>query len=182
MANDQRLVAKPLLAGRNDLRQPGVSRALWRAATPQALSEHRCLLNSHYSGREEWCITNSKNSAGAGFRAVASIIRSAEERALAGAGIARCRPTCADGNWLTAIARLLRDYQTAACRCIGAPIRVVCRSVRKCSRILVGGSSAAARRWIGCNVLRSDDRSTASGTCGHQIQQHTAQVPWVGYA
>ncbi|XVN17005.1 hypothetical protein QZH47_14920 [Pseudomonas corrugata] len=53
-AIDERLVARPAGVARDDLRQPGLSRSVRRTTNPQALAEHRCLLNSHYSGREEW--------------------------------------------------------------------------------------------------------------------------------
>ncbi len=55
VANDERLVARPLLAWHEmTCASPAYLERFGEPLTPQALAEHRCLLNSHYSGREEW--------------------------------------------------------------------------------------------------------------------------------
>ncbi len=54
-AIDERLVARPLLAWHEmTCASPAYLDQYGEPETPLALAEHRCLLNSHYSGREEW--------------------------------------------------------------------------------------------------------------------------------
>ncbi len=54
VGNDERLVARPLLAWHEmTCASPVYLEHYGEPTTPQALAEHRCLLNSHYSGREE---------------------------------------------------------------------------------------------------------------------------------
>lgn len=53
--SDARLVARPLLAMQElTCASPTYLERFGEPKTPMALSEHRCLLNSHYRGREEW--------------------------------------------------------------------------------------------------------------------------------
>lgn len=55
VANDERLVAKPLLAWHEmTCASPVYLEQFGEPKTPADLAGHRCLLNSHYSGREEW--------------------------------------------------------------------------------------------------------------------------------
>lgn len=55
VGSDERLVAKPLLAMQElTCASPAYLERYGEPSNPMALSEHRCLLNSHYSGREEW--------------------------------------------------------------------------------------------------------------------------------
>ena len=54
VANDERLVAKPLLAWHEmTCASPAYLQQYGEPLTPADLVGHRCLLNSHYSGREE---------------------------------------------------------------------------------------------------------------------------------
>ncbi|MFW9080301.1 LysR family transcriptional regulator [Pseudomonas sp. P2757] len=116
VANDQRLVAKPLLAWQEmTCASPAYLERFGEPLTPQALSEHRCLLNSHYSGREEWLYHQQHELlrvrvSGPFASNHYSLLKKA---ALAGAGIARLpsyllQAELADGQ----LRWLLRDYQT----------------------------------------------------------------------
>lgn len=116
VGNDERLVARPLLAwheltcaSQAYLEQHG------EPQTPQALADHHCLLNSHYSGREEWLYHQQHELlrvrvSGPFASNHYSLLKKA---ALAGAGIARLpsyllQAELADGR----LRWLLRDYQT----------------------------------------------------------------------
>ena len=116
VGNDERLVARPLLAWHEltcassaYLEQHG------EPLTPQSLAEHQCLLNSHYSGREEWLYHQQHELlrvrvSGPFASNHYSLLKKA---ALAGAGIARLpsyllQAELADGR----LRWLLRDYQT----------------------------------------------------------------------
>jgi len=115
-AVDQRLVARPLLAWHEmTCASPAYLEQFGEPLTPQALVEHRCLLNSHYSGREEWLyhqqheLTRVRVS-GPFASNHYSLLKKAT---LAGAGIARLpsyllQAELADGR----LRWLLRDYQT----------------------------------------------------------------------
>jgi DNA-binding transcriptional LysR family regulator len=116
VANDERLVARPLLAWHEmTCASPAYLEQYGEPLTPQALAEHRCLLNSHYSGREEWLYHQQHELlrvrvSGPFASNHYSLLKKA---ALAGAGIARLPsyllPTeLADGR----LRWLLRDYQT----------------------------------------------------------------------
>ncbi|MGY4492907.1 LysR family transcriptional regulator [Pseudomonas sp. TE3610] len=55
VANDERLVARPLLTMQEiTCASPAYLARHPAPVTPQDLSTHACLLNSHYRGREEW--------------------------------------------------------------------------------------------------------------------------------
>ena len=55
VASDERLIAKPLLAMQELTCASGAYLAQYgHPRTPQELTSHKCLLNSHYSGRDEW--------------------------------------------------------------------------------------------------------------------------------
>ena len=116
VGNDERLVARPLLAWHElTCASPAYLEQHGEPSTPQSLAEHHCLLNSHYSGREEWLyhqqhellrVRVSGPFAGNHY----SLLKKA---ALAGAGIARLpsyllQAELADGR----LRWLLRDYQT----------------------------------------------------------------------
>ncbi|WP_456023532.1 LysR family transcriptional regulator [Pseudomonas protegens] len=116
VANDQRLVAKPLLAWQEmTCANPAYLERFGEPLTPQALAEHRCLLNSHYSGREEWLYHQQHELlrvrvSGPFASNHYSLLKKA---ALAGAGIARLpsyllQAELADGR----LRWLLRDFQT----------------------------------------------------------------------
>lgn len=116
VANDQRLVAKPLLAWQEmTCASPAYLERFGEPLTPQALAEHRCLLNSHYSGREEWLYHQQHELlrvrvSGPFASNHYSLLKKA---ALAGAGIARLpsyllQAELADGQ----LRWLLRDFQT----------------------------------------------------------------------
>ncbi|VVP43290.1 HTH-type transcriptional regulator DmlR [Pseudomonas fluorescens] len=116
VANDDRLVAKPLLAWHEmTCVSPAYLERFGEPATPHALAEHRCLLNSHYSGREEWLYHQQHELlrvrvSGPFASNHYSLLKKA---ALSGAGIARLpsyllQAELADGR----LRWLLRDYQT----------------------------------------------------------------------
>ncbi|WP_213937439.1 LysR family transcriptional regulator [Pseudomonas sp. dw_612] len=116
VGNDERLVARPLLAW-NEMTcaSPAYLEQYGEPLTPQSLAEHRCLLNSHYSGREEWLYHQQHELlrvrvSGPFASNHYSLLKKA---ALAGAGIARLpsyllQAELADGR----LRWLLRDYQT----------------------------------------------------------------------
>ncbi|WP_130901032.1 LysR family transcriptional regulator [Pseudomonas sp. Sample_11] len=116
VANDDRLVARPLLAWHEmTCASPAYLERFGEPATPHALAEHRCLLNSHYSGREEWLYHQQHELlrvrvSGPFASNHYSLLKKA---ALSGAGIARLpsyllQAELADGR----LRWLLRDYQT----------------------------------------------------------------------
>jgi len=116
VANDVRLVAKPLLAWQEmTCASPAYLERFGEPLTPQALAEHRCLLNSHYSGREEWLYHQQHELlrvrvSGPFASNHYSLLKKA---ALSGAGIARLpsyllQAELADGR----LRWLLRDFQT----------------------------------------------------------------------
>jgi len=116
VGKDERLVARPLLAWHEmTCASPAYLEQYGEPVTPQALAEHRCLLNSHYSGREEWLYHQQHELlrvrvSGPFASNHYSLLKKA---ALAGAGIARLpsyllQAELADGR----LRWLLRDYQT----------------------------------------------------------------------
>lgn len=116
VGNDERLVARPLLAWHEmTCASPAYLEQYGEPLTPQALAEHRCLLNSHYSGREEWLYHQQHELlrvrvSGPFASNHYSLLKKA---ALTGAGIARLpsyllQAELADGR----LRWLLRDYQT----------------------------------------------------------------------
>ncbi len=116
VANDERLVAKPLLAWHEmTCASPAYLEQYGEPRTPADLAEHRCLLNSHYSGREEWLYHQQHELlrvrvSGPFSSNHYSLLKQA---ALANAGIARLpsyllHTELADGR----LRWLLRDYQT----------------------------------------------------------------------
>jgi DNA-binding transcriptional LysR family regulator len=116
VGKDERLVARPLLAWHEmTCASPAYLEQYGEPQTPQALAEHRCLLNSHYSGREEWLYHQQHELlrvrvSGPFASNHYSLLKKA---ALAGAGIARLpsyllQAELADGR----LRWLLRDYQT----------------------------------------------------------------------
>ena len=116
VGNDERLVARPLLAWHElTCASPAYLEQHGEPLTPQSLAEHQCLLNSHYSGREEWLYHQQHELlrgrvSGPFASNHYSLLKKA---ALAGAGIARLpsyllQAELADGR----LRWLLRDYQT----------------------------------------------------------------------
>lgn len=116
VGKDERLVARPLLAWHEmTCASPAYLERFGEPQTPKALAEHRCLLNSHYSGREEWLYHQQHELlrvrvSGPFASNHYSLLKKA---ALAGAGIARLpsyllQAELADGR----LRWLLRDYQT----------------------------------------------------------------------
>jgi DNA-binding transcriptional LysR family regulator len=116
VGNDERLVARPLLAWHEmTCASPAYLEQYGEPLTPHALADHRCLLNSHYSGREEWLYHQQHELlrvrvSGPFASNHYSLLKKA---ALAGAGIARLpsyllQAELADGR----LRWLLRDYQT----------------------------------------------------------------------
>ncbi len=116
VGKDERLVARPLLAWHEmTCASPAYLERFGEPQTPKALADHRCLLNSHYSGREEWLYHQQHELlrvrvSGPFASNHYSLLKKA---ALAGAGIARLpsyllQAELADGR----LRWLLRDYQT----------------------------------------------------------------------
>ncbi|WP_166358810.1 LysR family transcriptional regulator [Pseudomonas akapageensis] len=116
VANDERLVARPLLAMQEvTCASPAYLAQYGEPLTPMDLAEHRCLLNSHYSGREEWLYHQSHELlrvrvSGTFASNHYSLLKKA---ALVGAGIVRLPSymlpaEVGDGR----LKWLLRDYQT----------------------------------------------------------------------
>ncbi|MDD1017205.1 LysR family transcriptional regulator [Pseudomonas rubra] len=114
--DDARLVARPLLAMQElTCASPDYLQRHGEPRVPAELSSHRCLLNSHYSGREEWLYHQQHELlrvqvAGSFASNHYSLLKKA---ALLGAGIARLpsymlHAELADGR----LQWLLRDYQT----------------------------------------------------------------------
>ena len=114
--DDARLVARPLLAMQElTCASPAYLQRQGETHMPAELSAHRCLLNSHYSGREEWLYHHQHELlrvqvAGSFASNHYSLLKKA---ALLGAGIARLpsymvHAELADGR----LQWLLRDYQT----------------------------------------------------------------------
>lgn len=116
VANDERLVAKPVLNWHEvTCASPAYLEQYGEPVTAQQLAEHRCLLNSHYSGREEWQYHQQHELhrirvSGPFASNHYSLLKKA---AVIGAGIARLpsymlHTELASGH----LQRLLRDYQT----------------------------------------------------------------------
>ncbi len=116
VGNDERLVARPLLV-MNELTcaSPAYLERHGEPQTPQDLANHRCLLNSHYSGREEWQYHRQHEllRVRVGGPFASNHYSLLKKAALVGAGIARLPSyvlpaELADGR----LRWLLRDYQT----------------------------------------------------------------------
>ncbi|MEZ1318593.1 LysR family transcriptional regulator [Pseudomonas fluorescens] len=116
VGKDERLVARPLLAWHElTCASPAYLAQHGEPLAPQSLAEHQCLLNSHYSGREEWLYHQQHDLlrvrvSGPFASNHYSLLKKA---ALAGAGIARLpsyllQAELADGR----LRWLLRDFQT----------------------------------------------------------------------
>lgn len=116
VANDQRLVARPLLAWHEmTCASPAYLEQYGEPQTPAELAEHRCLLNSHYSGREEWLYHKRHELLRVRVSGpfASNHYNLLKKAALVGAGIARLpsyvlHSELADGR----LRWLLRDYQT----------------------------------------------------------------------
>jgi DNA-binding transcriptional LysR family regulator len=113
---NERLVAKPLLAWHEmTCASPAYLEQHGEPLTPADLAEHTCLLNSHYSGREEWLYHQQHELLRVRVSGTfaSNHYNLLKKAALVGAGIARLPsyvlPTeLADGR----LRWLLRDYQT----------------------------------------------------------------------
>ena len=116
VANDERLVARPLLAWHEmTCASPVYLERFGEPLTPPALAEHRCLLNSHYGGREEWLYHQQHELLRVRVSGTfaSNHYNLLKKAALADAGIARLpsyllQEELADGR----LRWLLRDYQT----------------------------------------------------------------------
>ncbi|WP_265534294.1 LysR family transcriptional regulator [Pseudomonas saponiphila] len=116
VASDQRLVARPLLAWHEmTCASPAYLERYGEPQTPAQLAEHRCLLNSHYSGREEWLYHQRHELLRVRVSGpfASNHYNLLKKAALVGAGIARLpsyvlHSELADGR----LRWLLRDYQT----------------------------------------------------------------------
>ena len=116
VANDERLVAKPLLAWHEmTCASPAYLQQYGEPLTPADLVGHRCLLNSHYSGREEWLYHQQHELLRVRVDGTfaSNHYNLLKKAALVGAGIARLpsyllQEELADGR----LRWLLREYQT----------------------------------------------------------------------
>lgn len=116
VASDQRLVARPLLAWHEmTCASPAYLEQYGEPQTPAELAEHRCLLNSHYSGREEWLYHQRHELLRVRVSGpfASNHYNLLKKAALVGAGVARLpsyvlHSELADGR----LRWLLRDYQT----------------------------------------------------------------------
>ncbi|AKA26236.1 LysR family transcriptional regulator [Pseudomonas chlororaphis] len=116
VANDQRLVARPLLAWHEmTCASPAYLAQHGEPRVPQDLAGHRCLLNSHYSGREEWLYHQQHELLRVRVSGpfASNHYNLLKKAALVGAGVARLpsyllQAELADGR----LRALLRDYQT----------------------------------------------------------------------
>ncbi|SED07605.1 transcriptional regulator, LysR family [Pseudomonas saponiphila] len=116
VASDQRLVARSLLAWHEmTCASPAYLEQYGEPQTPAQLAEHRCLLNSHYSGREEWLYHQRHELLRVRVSGpfASNHYNLLKKAALVGAGIARLpsyvlHSELADGR----LRWLLRDYQT----------------------------------------------------------------------
>jgi DNA-binding transcriptional LysR family regulator len=116
VANDERLVAKPLLAWHEmTCASPAYLEQHGEPLTPAELVGHNCLLNSHYSGREEWLYHQQHELLRVRVSGTfaSNHYNLLKKAALVGAGIARLpsyvlHTELADGR----LRWLLRDYQT----------------------------------------------------------------------
>ncbi|WP_248794543.1 LysR family transcriptional regulator [Pseudomonas sp. MWU13-2105] len=116
VGSDERLVARPLLV-MNELTcaSPAYLERYGEPRTPQDLANHRCLLNSHYGGREEWQYHRQHEllRVRVGGPFASNHYNLLKKAALVGAGIARLPSyvlpaELADGR----LRWLLRDYRT----------------------------------------------------------------------
>ncbi|KAF0863291.1 LysR family transcriptional regulator [Pseudomonas sp. LD120] len=116
VANDQRLVARPLLAWHEmTCASPAYLERYGEPQTPRELAEHRCLLNSHYSGREEWLYHQRHELLRVRVNGsfASNHYNLLKKAALVGAGIARLPSYLLHGELADGRLRwLLRDYQT----------------------------------------------------------------------
>lgn len=118
VASDARLVAKPLFAMQElTCASPAYLAQHGEPQCPEDLSRHSCLVNSHYSGPEEWLYHRQHQLsrvkvAGPLASNHYSLLKKA---ALAGAGIARLPSYMLHGDLAEGRLRwLLRDYQTGS--------------------------------------------------------------------
>lgn len=116
LASDDRLVAKPLFALQElTCASPAYLAEYGEPHSPEALSAHSCLVNSHYRGPEEWLyhrqhqLARVKVSGGLASNHY-SLLKKA---ALSGAGIARLPSFMVQDELVDGRLRwLLADYQT----------------------------------------------------------------------
>ena len=116
VGNHERLVAKPVLNWHEiTCASPAYLEQHGEPSTPQQLVEHQCLLNSHYSGREEWLYHRQHRleRVPVSGQLASNHYSLLKKAALSGAGIARLpsymvQDELADGR----LQWLLRDYQT----------------------------------------------------------------------
>jgi DNA-binding transcriptional LysR family regulator len=113
---DERLVAKPLLSLQElTCASPAYLEQHGQPQTPEALRVHRCLLNSHYAGRETWAYHQNHELTRINVRGTfaSNHYGLLKKAALLGAGIARLpsymvHDELNDGR----LKWLLREYQT----------------------------------------------------------------------
>ncbi|TDV70224.1 LysR family transcriptional regulator [Pseudomonas sp. LP_7_YM] len=113
---DERLVAKPLLSLQElTCASPEYLAEHGTPHTPESLRVHRCLLNSHYAGRQTWVYHQSHELSRVNVRGTfaSNHYGLLKKAALVGAGIARL-PSYMVHNELNdgRLVWLLRDYQT----------------------------------------------------------------------
>ncbi|KAF1029181.1 MAG: HTH-type transcriptional regulator DmlR [Pseudomonas sp.] len=116
VANDERLVARPLLAWREmTCASPAYLEQQGEPLTPAELAGHNCLLNSHYRGREEWLYHQQHELLRVRVNGTfaSNHYNLLKKAALVGAGIARLPSYVLQQDLAHGRLRwLLRDYQT----------------------------------------------------------------------
>jgi DNA-binding transcriptional LysR family regulator len=117
VATDERLVAKPLLSMQElTCASTAYLEQFGQPGSPYELTQHRCLLNSHYSGRHEWLYHQSHELTRVQVNGVfaSNHYGLLKKAALVGAGIARL-PSYMVHNEINdgRLHWLFRDYQTS---------------------------------------------------------------------
>lgn len=146
---DARLVARPLFVLQEiTCASPAYLARHGEPQRPAELAERECLLNSHYSGHEEWLYHRHhrlERVRVAGFLASNhySLLKKA---ALAGTASPGCRHTWSTTNWATAAwPGCCATTRRAARRCSSSiRSRAACRGAPRCSPITCSTGSSAA--------------------------------------
>lgn len=184
---NQRLVARPLLAWHEmTCASPAYLDQYGEPQTPADLAAHNCLLNSHYSGREEWLYHQQHELLRVRVSGTfaSNHYNLLKKAALVGAGIARLPSyvlpaELADGR----LRWLLRDYQTRSLPMyLVHPYQGVAASHPSAGR-LPGGLVQAQRRGVGSALAIAACNQLVDGQTPRSLgdqQQHQGDPSAVG--